>query len=79
MSTLTLAAAGPCPHSAKNRPHIWESGDSADLVSLGPPDHGLSVYLGRCHSCAVALLAVVPLSQDHRRGGLVLEVHGAHR
>jgi hypothetical protein len=53
-STLILTVSGPCPHSADRRQHTWQSGDSADLISLGPPDHGVWVYLGRattasCH------------------------------
>jgi hypothetical protein len=78
MSTLILTMPGPCPHSAEGRPHTWQSGDSADLISLGQPDHGVTVYLGRCRSCAVPLLTVTPLLED-RRSGPVLEVHGAQR
>jgi hypothetical protein len=70
---------GPCPHSADGRPHTWQSGDSADLISFGNPDHGVSVYLGRCRHCAVPLLALAPLSEDRRGDGPVLEVHGAER
>ncbi|MGH3684474.1 MAG: hypothetical protein ACRDSM_05335 [Pseudonocardiaceae bacterium] len=77
MSTLTLTVPGPCPQSAEGRPHTWQSGDSADLISYGPPDHGVSVYLGRCRYCVVPLLAVIPLSEDLRGGSPVLEVHGA--
>jgi hypothetical protein len=76
MSTLTLTMPGPCPRSADGRAHTWQSGASADLISLGAPDHGVTVYLGRCRSCAVPLLTVTPLSEDRRGGGPVLEVHG---
>ena len=79
MNTLTLTMPGLCPHSAEGRPHTWQSGTSADLISFGAPDHGVTVYLGRCRSCAVPLLTVTPLSEDRRSGGPVLEVHGAHR
>jgi hypothetical protein len=79
MSTLTLIVPGPCSQSAEGRPHTWQSGDSADLISLGAPDHGVTVYLGRCRSCAVPLLTVTPLSEDRRSGGPILEVHGAHQ
>jgi hypothetical protein len=79
MSPLILAVPGRCPHSAEGRPHTWQSGASADLISFGAPDHGVTVYLGRCRSCAVALLTVTPLSEDRCGGGWVLEVHGAHR
>ena len=79
MSTLTLIVPEPCSQSAECRPHNWQSGASADLISLGQPDHGVTVYPGRCHSCAVPLLTVTPLSEDRRDGGPVLEVHGAHR
>ena len=58
--------AGPVPAVRRGRPHTWQSGDSADLISLGTPDHGVSVYLGRCRSCAVPLLAVTTLSEDRR-------------
>ena len=43
-----LILAGPCQRSAGEAPHTWQPGDSADLVSYGDPDHGLSVWLGRC-------------------------------
>jgi len=79
MSTLTLAVPGRCPRSAEGRPHIWQSGTSADLISFGAPDHGVTVYLGRCRSCAVPLLTVTPLLEDCRGRGPVLEVHGAQR
>ena len=79
MSPLILAVPGRCPQSADGRPHTWQSGASADLISFGAPDHGVTVYLGRCRSCAVALLTVTPLSEDRRSGGPILEVHGAHR
>ncbi|PZS23730.1 MAG: hypothetical protein DLM61_23570 [Pseudonocardiales bacterium] len=76
MSTLTLAVPSSCPQSTDARSHTWQSGDSADLISYGPPDHGVSVYLGRCRYCVVPLLAVLGLSED-LRGGPFLEVHGA--
>lgn len=77
MSTLTLAVPGPCPQSADRRAHTWQSGDSADLISVGTPDHGVTVYLGRCRYCGVPLLAVARLSEDRRGADPVLEVHGA--
>jgi hypothetical protein len=76
MSTLTVAMPGPCPQSVDDRPHTWQSGDSADLISYGTPDHGVSVYLGRCRSCAVPLLAVVRVSEDLRGSGGFLEARG---
>ena len=79
MSTLTVAVAGRCPRSAGRRAHTWQSGDSADLISLGTPDHGVTVYLGRCRYCLMPLLAVARLSEDRRGAGPVLEVHGAQR
>lgn len=77
MSALTVAVARPCPQSADRRPHTWQSGGSTHLISYGPADHGMSVYLGRCRYCVMTLLAVVPVSEDLRGGGPVLEVHGA--
>ncbi len=77
MSTLTLGVPSPCPQSAEGRPHTWQSSDSADLISVGMPDHGVTVYLGRCRYCVVPLLAVARLSEDRRGAGPVLEVHGA--
>ena len=77
MNALTVAVAGPCPRSADSRPHTWEPGASTDLISFGAPDHGVSVYLGRCRYCAVPLLAVLPVSEDLRGGGPFLEVPGA--
>ena len=56
-----LILAGPCPRSTDDRPHTWQPGDCADLISYGHPDHGLSVWLGRCEHCALPLLAITPL------------------
>jgi hypothetical protein len=77
VSTLALVVPRPCPRSADGRPHTWQSGDSADLISVGTPDHGVTVYLGRCRYCVVPLLAVARLSQDHHGASPILEVHGA--
>ena len=79
MSPLILAVPGQCPRSAEGRPHTWQPGTSADLISFGAPDHGVTVYLGRCRSCTVPLLTITPLSEDRHSGGPVLEVPGAHR
>ncbi|MGH8877749.1 MAG: hypothetical protein ACRD0P_10465 [Stackebrandtia sp.] len=79
MSRLTVAVPSPCPQSADGRAHTCQPGDSADLISFGEPDHGVSVYLGRCRYCAVPLLAVVPVSESFCSGGPVFEVHGAER
>ncbi|MGH4009030.1 MAG: hypothetical protein ACRDTH_12900 [Pseudonocardiaceae bacterium] len=76
MSTPTLAVRGPCPQSADGRPHTWQSGDSAGLISYATPDHGVSVYLGRCRYRVVPPLVVVRVSEDRRGGGPVFEVHG---
>jgi hypothetical protein len=73
MSMLPLAVPGQCPRSADSRAHTWQSGDSADLISFGEPDHGVSVYLGRC-SCVVPLLAVVRVSEALRGDGPFLDV-----
>lgn len=77
MSMLVLALPSPCPRSAQSPAHTWQSSDSADLISFSEPDHGLSMYLRRCCSCAVPLLTVVPLLEGFCGGGAVLEVHGA--
>lgn len=77
MNALTVAVASPCPRLADSRPHAWQPGACADLISFGAPDHGVSVYLGRCRYCAVPLLAVVPVSEDVRGSEPFLEVHGA--
>jgi hypothetical protein len=79
MSTLDVAMQEPCPRSADGGAHTWQSGDSVNPLSFGESDHGVSVYLGRCRSCAVPLLAVVPVSESFCGGGVVLEVHGAQR
>jgi hypothetical protein len=78
MSTLTLTVPGPCPHSTDGRPYTWHFGNFAGLLSLGAPDHGVSVYLGSCRYHAAPLPAVTPLSEDRGDGGPVYEVHGAH-
>jgi hypothetical protein len=74
VNALTVAVAGPCRRSADSQPHTWEPGASADLVSFGAPDHGVSVYLGRCRYCAVPLLAVLPAPEGLCGGGPFLEV-----
>jgi hypothetical protein len=76
MNTLTLTGPGSCPQSADRRPHTWRSGDSADLISFGKPDHGVSAYLGRCRYCVVPMLAVAKVSEDLRGAGPVLEYPG---
>jgi hypothetical protein len=77
MTTLDLLMQKPCPRPTDGGAHTWQSGDSVDPISFGEPDHGVSFCLGRCRSCAVPLLAVVPMSESG--GGVVLEVPGAHR
>jgi hypothetical protein len=44
---------------------------------MSAPDHGMSVYLGRCRCCAVALLAVIAVPEELRGSGPFLEVPGA--
>jgi hypothetical protein len=78
MSTLALSMHGPCPQSTDGGPHTWQSDDSVNPISFGDPNHGVSVNLGRCRSCALPLLAVVPVSESSC-GGVVLEVQGAQR
>jgi hypothetical protein len=69
--------AGPCNAGTDERPHSWVPGDTADLVSLGSPDHGLSVWLGRCDRCDVPLLAITPLEADDVNGVAWYEARGA--
>jgi hypothetical protein len=61
---LLLVLAGPCPRSADQRPHTWQPGDLAELVSRGEQDHGLAVYLGRCRHCDVPLVRFEPLTEE---------------
>jgi hypothetical protein len=79
MSTLALFMQGPCPRSADGGAHTWQSGDSINSISVGDPDHGATIYLGRCRSYAVPLLTVVPVSESFCGDRAVLEVHGAPR
>jgi hypothetical protein len=72
-----LVLAGPCPRGAGSDPHAWEPGDCADLISYGDPDHGVSVWLGRCQRCAVPLLAVTPLQASSPDRVPRYEAHGA--
>jgi hypothetical protein len=74
-----LVLAGPCQHPDGDRPHTWQRGDFAELISHGKPDHGVTVHFGRCRHCAMPLLAVAPLEQDPRRSGPFLEVHRAEQ
>jgi hypothetical protein len=79
MSTLALSIQGAFPRSTDGGAHTWQSSDSVNLISFGEPDHDASVYLGRCRSCAVPLLAVVPAPESFCGGGALLEVHGTQR
>jgi hypothetical protein len=79
MTTLGLSLQGPCPRSTDGDAHTWRSGDSINPISFGEPDHGVTVYLGRCRSRAVPLLAVVSVSESFCGGGVVLEVQGTPR
>jgi hypothetical protein len=79
MSTIALSMQGPCPRSTDAGAHTGQSSDSLHPMSFGEPDHGVSVYLGRCRFCAVSLPAVVPVPESFCGGGVVLEVHGAQR
>lgn len=79
MSTLALSPQGPFPPSTDGGAHTGRSGDSVNLISFGDPDHGATVYLGRCRSYAVPLPPVVPASESLCGGGVVLEVQGAQR
>jgi hypothetical protein len=69
--------AGPCEAASGEHPHVWQLGDLADLVSHGHPDHGLTVWLGRCDRCAVPLLAITPLQADDVDGAAWYEAPGA--
>lgn len=76
---LSLHMAGPCSASAAS--HMWVPGDTDDLVSLGRSEHadfGVTVALGRCRYCALALLALAPMgADDPGADGLVYELRGA--
>lgn len=74
---ITLAPAVACPKSGYTRAHTWEPGDLADLVSYGNPDHGLTVRLGRCQRCGVALLAVEALGTEPHPAAPFYEIPGA--
>jgi hypothetical protein len=76
-SLPVLILAGPCPRTPGDRPHTWQPGDCADLVSYGHPDHGLSVWLGRCQHCTLPLLAITPLDADTPDRAPRYEVPGA--
>jgi hypothetical protein len=69
--------AGPCDAATEELPHEWQLGDLADLVSPGHPDHGLTVWLGRCERCGVPLLAITPLQASDVEGVAWYEAPGA--
>jgi hypothetical protein len=69
--------AGPCDAGGDEQPHVWQLGDLADLVSHGHPDHGLTVWLGRCQRCGVPLLAITPLQASDIDGAPWYEATGA--
>jgi hypothetical protein len=79
MSTLTLAIHGPCPRSTNGGAHTWQSRDPVHPISLGDPDHGVTVYLGRYRSGAVPPLAAVAVSESFCGDRVVLEDPGAPR
>jgi len=75
---FAVRPAGSCPRAAGERPHTWEHGDGADLVSYGPDhDRGVSVTLGYCLHCGVALLSVGEYYSEHAEREVWLEVDGA--
>ncbi len=75
---VVLVLAGPCPRAAGDRPHTWQEGDYAELVSYGQPDHAISVRLGRCSYCTAPLLRLQPLAEDSDPdGGPTYEARGA--
>ena len=81
-STLPVGPAfvmrplGVCPRSGGE--HVWVlDGDSADLVVYGKPDHGVSLDLGRCRACGIALLSVGPLGAEWADQPARFELAGA--
>ena len=75
---FTVAVPGFCPAPVDNRPHTWiPDGDGADLLSYGHPDHGVTVLLGRCRHCGVALLSIGRYGTDRDQHALCLELPDA--
>lgn len=73
----TQPAAG-CPASRDaQQSHIWEPGHGADLLAYGKPDLGISVDLGRCRHCGVALLSIGEHGSEQTEQTLTFEVRGA--
>jgi hypothetical protein len=69
-------AAG-CPRRANKGHRFVPDGDSADLLAYGRPDHGVTVFLGRCQDCGIALLSVGRRGSDHPEHLTVLELPDA--
>lgn len=72
-----LSPAVACPATRYARPHTWRADAGADLVGYGRPDHGVTVWLGRCARCGAALLAVRRLIGDPDPAGPLFDVTGA--
>jgi hypothetical protein len=71
-----------CPKSSADASHSWDadggvSSGGADLLTYGEPDRGVSVDLGRCTYCGVALLAVGAYGSESADRPVLLEVGGA--
>jgi hypothetical protein len=75
---LAIQAAGRCPTSRDAQlDHTWVPGDGADVLMYGDPDVGLSINLGRCRYCHVALLSIGEHGSEQREQTLIFEVRGA--
>ncbi len=77
--TFAVEQLGPCPRARDQRGHAVDLGGlTASLDSYGRPDLAVTVQLGRCRACGVALLAVAPSdAEDLAAAGVLLQVTGA--
>jgi hypothetical protein len=75
MREFTVRPATAC---ASDQPHTWRHhGDGADLIAYGVTDLGVTVQLGRCRYCGIALLAVGPYGGDFAELPVWLELPDA--
>jgi hypothetical protein len=73
---FTVRPAAACPRTG--RTHRWHpGGDSADLLAYGSPDHGVTVFLGRCDHCGTAVLSLGHHGSDHTAHTTLLELPAA--
>jgi hypothetical protein len=75
---LAIQPVTGCPKSRDaQQAHTWEPGNGADLIAYGQPDLGVSIDLGRCQYCKIALLSVGEYYSEHSERSVIFEIRAA--